>query len=311
MHRRHRLGRSNQASAYYGFWQRIKPKTDAAASNAFMSNPACVTQAQRRTALLYRTGCLHNQKRAKRFGMVKSDACPLCRQPDGCSHIASGCRHAAMERMYTERHNRAGRILLRAISKGDRGNDLVMADVGSAAKCDADGAPTLNINHVPLSLLPYPKPATEQQRENHLSALRRLRPDALLVSQGSSESATKITIIEVKYCIDTKPEDQMARAREQHQELIRRLVEAGYSARNISICPLLVGVSGTIYKRTIKALKSLTKLHTEAIRSLHDIVARPAGTWNTPAIPKTTLPNLPEPSGAGQARGGGSFLSLW
>ena len=160
-----------------------------------------------------------------------------------------------------------------------------MADVGSAAKCDADGAPTLNMNHVPLSLLPYPKPATEQQRENHLSALRRLRPDALRVSQGSSKikSATKITIIEVKYCIDTKPEDQMARAREQHQELIRRLIEAGYSARNISICPLLVGVSGTIYKRTIKALKSLgvahthattctAKLHTEAIRSLHDIV---------------------------------------
>ena len=48
-----------------------------------------------------------------------------------------------MERIYTARHNSTGRILLRAISKGDLGTDLDMADLGSAAKCDMDGAPVL------------------------------------------------------------------------------------------------------------------------------------------------------------------------
>jgi hypothetical protein len=113
--------------------------------------------------------------------------------------------------------------------------------------------------------------------------LRTLKPDALLVSQSGNKLNTKITIIEVKYCIDTKPNDQWTKAHEQHSELKRRLEGAGFLAQNISICPLLVGVSGTIYKRTLASLKKLgvahpqatkcaSKLHKEAIRSLHDIV---------------------------------------
>jgi hypothetical protein len=283
MHKKHRLGRSNQESAYFKFWQNVKSQTDLAASNAFMSNPGCVTQAQRRTTLLYRTGCLHNQKRAKWFRLAQSDACPLCRQPDGCSHIASGCQHPVMERMYTERHNRAGRILLRAISKGDCGNDLAMADVGRSARCEAAGAPTFRNNHAPLHLLPFPNNATPQQRDEHMKMIRTFKPDALIVSQGITKTNTKITIVEVKYCIDTKPEDQWTKAHEQHAELKSRLEGAGYLAQNISICPLLVGVSGTLYKRTLASLKTLgvphskatkcaSKLHKEAIRSLHDIV---------------------------------------
>jgi ribonuclease HI len=283
MHKKHRLGRSNQESAYFNFWKNLKSQVDPAASNAFMSSPGCATQAQRRTTLLYRTGCLHNQKRAKWFRLAQSDACPLCRQPDGCSHIASGCQHPAMERMYTERHNRAGRIFLRAISKGDCGNDLVMADVGRNARCAADGVPTFGSNHISLHLLPVPDNATPQQRDEHLKTLRTLRPDALLVSQSRDKPSTKITIVEVKYCIDTKPNDQWTKAHEQHSELKSRLEGAGYLAQNISICPLLVGVSGTIYKRTLASLKKLgvthskankcaSKLHKEAIRSLHSIV---------------------------------------
>jgi ribonuclease HI len=282
MHKKHRLGRSNQESAYFNFWRNVKSQVDTETSNAFMSGSGCVTQPQRRTTLLYRTGCLHNQKRAKWFRLAKSDACPLCRQPDGCSHIASGCQHPVMERMYTERHNRAGRIFLRAISKGDCGNDLVMADVGRNARCAADGAPTFQSNHISLQLLPVPDNATPQQRQEHMKMLRTLKPDALLVS-GRDKPNTKITIVEIKYCIDTKPNDQWTKAHEQHAELKSRLEGVGYLGQNISVCPLLVGVSGTIYRRTLASLEKLgvarpqarkcaRKLHVEAIRSLHDIV---------------------------------------
>ena len=71
--------------------------------------------------------------------MSKTTNCPLCGHLDGVSHITGGCHHDTMGRMYTARHNSTGRLLLRAISKGDLGTDLVMADLGSAEKCEIDG----------------------------------------------------------------------------------------------------------------------------------------------------------------------------
>jgi hypothetical protein len=76
-----------------------RPAKEECALDANLNN--LVTRAQRRTALMDRARCLHNQKRARWFRLVQSDACLLCRQPDGCSHIASGCRHPVMERVDT------------------------------------------------------------------------------------------------------------------------------------------------------------------------------------------------------------------
>ena len=45
--------------------------------------------------------------------------CPLCGMTDGGEY-------ASMERMYTDRQNNTGRIMLRAVSKGNMGTDLVM-----------------------------------------------------------------------------------------------------------------------------------------------------------------------------------------
>jgi hypothetical protein len=160
-----------------------------------------------------------------------------------------------------------------------------MADVGRSERrahhsgCDADGAPTFGSNHI-LNLLPYPDNAT-QQREEPMKLLRTFKPDALLVFGRRPD--VKITIAEVKCCIDTKPQDQRSKALEQHSELRRKLENAGHLAQNISICLLLVGVAGTIYKRTLASLvklgvahsqatKCASKLHKETIRSLHDKV---------------------------------------
>ena len=131
VHSRHRLGGCDD-SMYHGFWQAVKPCTLAKESNAYMLNPSSVTQAQRRTAFIFRAGSLWNQKIAHKCGKAKNPKCPICPNQDGCSHIVSGCSHPTMKNLYSERHNRLGRIVLKAVSKGSRGGELMMADVGTA-----------------------------------------------------------------------------------------------------------------------------------------------------------------------------------
>jgi len=73
-----------------------------------------------------------------------------------------------------------------------------------------------------------------------------------------------VKIIEIKYCTDTKPDDQLQRAKEQHLDLVQQLIAHGYLADMITIITLLIGVSGTIYKKhTQEALKSLGVAHTQ------------------------------------------------
>ena len=290
MHSRHRLGGANTDSIYYQSWQRIKPMADSTISASFLTH-AAITHAARKTALNWRFGTLWSKKMAFRCQQSNTMKCPLCGLIDGGEHISGGCRHASMERMYTERHNSTGRILLRAISKGNMGADLVMADLGSAEKCEKDGAPVLQLRHVPADMLPLKLPAPQQQagapeEEAKAGGKKKLQPDAMIVQ--NSESGAKheqiIYIIEFKFCRDTKPEDQLQACNTQHQELIEKLVAKGTPRKNIKLIPILVGHSGTVYiEHTLRAIEKLgvnmfhakkcaTKMHVEAIRQLHSIV---------------------------------------
>ena len=90
--------------------------------------------------------------------------------------------------------------------------------------------------------------------------------------------------MELKCCQDTRPQATLQRAVEQHAELRRQLIAAGYSASNIHVVPILVGVSGTIYHlHTLDALQQLgvsranarhcaRKSHIESIKCMHNIV---------------------------------------
>ncbi len=51
--------------------------------------------------------------------------------------------------------------------------------------------------------------------------------------------------IEVKYCDDTRPEQQLARATEQHTRLKHALAQ---QCHKVSLHTILIGVTGTIYK---------------------------------------------------------------
>ena len=82
----------------------ILEKTDAELSNRLINNPS-ISFGARRVALMYRHGTLWNNKTASLCCMSKTANCPLCGQLDGVGHIAGGCHHYTMERMYTTRHN--------------------------------------------------------------------------------------------------------------------------------------------------------------------------------------------------------------
>jgi len=281
MHQVHKLGKSNKDSCYYRYWQNIKPLVDPALSNAFFTSASYQVK---RTVLGYRTGTLWNAKTAFRQKCALSPACPLCGLPDGGNHIAAGCK--ALSDMYTERHNRIGRIILRAAAKGSMGGNLISADVGSAEKCTTAGAPALCQNHAPLQLFPNTPFVASQ-----LAKLRHLKPDIMMAipctgHQGSPlhPPTTKIIIAELKCCQDTRPQDQLARCLTQHNDLIELLKEAGYAEHNISVVPLLVGHSGSIYRmhtldsldrlgiEKSKAEKCARKIHNEATTSLDSIV---------------------------------------
>ena len=101
---------------------------------------------------------------------------------------------------------------------------------------------------------------------------------------GTSQANRQVHIVQLKCCQDTRPETPLQRALEQHAELRQQLIAAGYSASNIHIVPILIGVSGTIYKQhTLDSLHKLgvtranarrcaSKLHEQAIKCMHSIV---------------------------------------
>ncbi|KAJ9525558.1 hypothetical protein QJQ45_003065 [Haematococcus lacustris] len=112
MRAKHKLGLANQDSIYYQMSQDIARVAAKGSCERVMLDPGIPTAAQR-TALLYRTGGLYNQKLAMRWGKAADDRCPLCGEADSATHLLSGCTRTAA--LVQERHNGAGRLITKAI----------------------------------------------------------------------------------------------------------------------------------------------------------------------------------------------------
>jgi ribonuclease HI len=264
VHQQHKLGMADQSTIYYSSWKNTMPHMLAAESNAFMTKQT-VTTKERRTALQYRCGQLYNNKLGMRWGHVTTDNCPLCGRPDGGHHIASGC--PKLQNMYTERHHKAGRIILKAILKGEKAAEAAYADVGSAANLAKDEVPDIDNRHN-LRLPPTSS-----------------RPDIILVSttQRQQRHISSITLVEIKYCRDSDLTPQLENAISQHQALSTQLQQTHKCS--IQTLPILLGVSGAVYSTyTAQALQqlgirgsllktTLRRLHTQAIQSLGSIVS--------------------------------------
>eukprot|EP00983_Pelagomonas_calceolata_P001406 47500-Pelagomonas_calceolata.AAC.1 len=96
----------------------------------------CISSPTKCTILHYRTGTLYNQKHAVRFKRSTNPLCPRpgCHQLDSALYMLSGCQNHIISRMKTKRHNVAGRMIIKALSKIPLGAGLVNMDIGSDDK---------------------------------------------------------------------------------------------------------------------------------------------------------------------------------
>jgi len=59
------------------------------------------------------------------YGRATSSSCLQCHQPDSQIHMLSGCQHASIQNMVTERHKIASRLIIKTLNKGDFGGNII------------------------------------------------------------------------------------------------------------------------------------------------------------------------------------------
>ena len=136
------IGNAN-LTQYVQLWKGIEASTVPNIHEASWNTPA-VTLPMLRNTLKARYGQLWNKHMAfirnmpyrNGLGVARNDSCPLCGQPDSGSHILGGCGHPEMKKAYISRHNAAGRLILKAIQSGAKGNCFTIADIGSHDKLE-------------------------------------------------------------------------------------------------------------------------------------------------------------------------------
>jgi len=203
----------------------------------------------------FRMGTLYTQKMAHLYGRAANSSCRLCHQPDSQIHMLSGCQNASIQNMVTERHNIASRLVIKTLNKGDFGGNIIFTDTGSETRMTQQSL--VLPAHVANRTLP-------QWLLQNLSAdeLRSCsRPNAICIQpvgtknghqrdiQDVHPSHWDVHLIEENYCDDTRPEQQLARATEQHNGLEHALAQ---QCHKVSLHTILIGVMGTIYKYHIR-----------------------------------------------------------
>ncbi|KAJ9505970.1 hypothetical protein QJQ45_002733 [Haematococcus lacustris] len=243
MRAKHKLGLANQDSIYYQMSQDIARVAAKGSCERVMLDPGIPTAAQR-TALLYRTGGLYNQKLAMRWGKTADDRCPLCGEADSATHLLSGCTRTAA--LVQERHNGAGRLITKAISKGSQGGYITYTDIGSHARGEQ------NDMDLPNTTLSDTLAAIGLPTAHNTTT----RPDIIMVSTKSNkrnrdkdESNKHVTILEIKYCADSRWTEQLEKASTQHAALATAIREAG---NTVTIRPILLGIGGITYEAHTK-----------------------------------------------------------
>ncbi|MGQ3168986.1 MAG: RNase H family protein [Hydrogenophaga sp.] len=273
MRNKHKLGLANQDSIYYQMSRDITKVAAKGSCERVMTDAGIPTEAQR-TALLYRTGGLYNQKLAMRWGTAADDRCPRCGEADSATHLLSGCSRTAA--LVQERHNGAGRLITKAISKGAQGGCIKYTDIGSHHRGEQNemDLPNATLSNT-LAALGLPPPHNKTTR-----------PDIIMVnttkkrSQGKDEPNKHVTILEIKYCADSRWTDQLDKATTQHKTLAEAIRAAG---NTVTIRPILLGIGGITYdthtRQHMKEVgithnntnKLLNKLTRHAVISSHSI----------------------------------------
>eukprot|EP00983_Pelagomonas_calceolata_P115917 1160252-Pelagomonas_calceolata.AAC.1 len=169
---------------------------------------------------------------------------------DSTLHILPGCQCPVIHNLVTERQNIASRMILKVVSKGSYGSNLVQKDVGSADRLAQHGLHIIEqvsnrVIHLylfdpstpdqagcnsscPNAILVNPCPANPNRPPTSPShwALRSMRSDdAVRSSTTPARQIDELNIqnrhihlIEVKYCEDTRLGAQVEVSQQRHSE---------------------------------------------------------------------------------------------
>jgi hypothetical protein len=150
-----------------------------------------------------------------------------------------------MTKLYTNRHNAAGRVILKALATHST-KRLLSTDCGAPHKW---GHTSLH-NRLTTATLPCPPSFTQEQATEHHTRLQTSRPDITLISNKLKKDNNKqtITLLELKFCHDINHTRQLNEASAQHGLLQNYLGQnLGYDVNICPYCPILVGTAGTIF----------------------------------------------------------------
>ena len=174
--------------------------------------------------------------------------------------------------------------------------------MGVNKRRQAQGLPKLATGKtIPTAALPPELPATIKHQLTSGSI-----PDAVLYHFDRKRRQRNYTLVEIKYCRDTNPEEQIMRAEAQHADLACTLKTYDPTA-NIRQCNLMLGVSGAIYTSTAQDLQSdlgvdgselsnlLKKLHLIAIEHLEKIWRYRRAVLGERTGKKPLKPHVPKP----------------
>jgi hypothetical protein len=160
-----------------------------------------------------------------------------------------------MNGMYSLRHNAESGEMYKSIAKGRLGASTIVQDIGrhnAAETAEAQAGIQTRIGAV----LRAPRQLTDDER----SRLDRCRPDIFIHVEYEV-----IHIVEIKCCRDTDPEPQRERATAQHRELADMLQNL-FTGIPVHIHPIVIGVTGTIYKDFYDTMDLLGVSKSEAKR---------------------------------------------
>jgi hypothetical protein len=270
---------------YYKHWQAIK--NDVEHKHTAYLHSTAIPHKERNNIARCKYGSLWTAKKAAQIksthyqpcihappqpDVPREYACPLCGQQDGAGHTLGGCAHPHMKGLVIERHNNAVRILVKALVQARklRAEGYLVVDAGNETQ---EAFPQ---SHTRLPAWMVPDDIDPVHRSH-------LRPDILYVEGLPNRDPTpadivwhkahsKIHILEIGYCSDTRYHEACSRKEHQHQELTRILTAAGWQQVQ-PIQVIILGHCGTIFRPTDRVLRDLMGYTTqETDRIVHKLI---------------------------------------
>jgi len=311
---------SNQRADHYVMLQRMNDpslRRHKVISSRYMTTSK-FTHSDRRLIKQLLYGTFQTQKRDHfmRPETYPSPNCVLCAgihkdgpQPDGCGHAMGGCQHPQLHARYIKRHNDAVALIARAITEGEYGRWLVVADLN----VDERDSLSERVRGLVQARLPdwmLPHMSTEDRNK--------MRPDLMFVigaEEGAPEPPTRATgshrpvgrdvkqpapdparqrvvIIEVGYARYSDMADELEEKMKQHQALADALqhpTDPSQRAWETEIVPVVLGHCGSVLQSSMDAMRALgvSKDATDRLfKDLHDnaITHTASAAWSHRAL---------------------------